>query len=128
MHYYSGPEAGILVSTYERSILLSLSGTEQDTFDAQVVPDSIEIIADHPTLRAGNIADGTMIQITPSQVRLISCDTGKTVSVWSGLAAGEQVVLADYDGEHVVLGLAKAEVVVLKVEEGSDGLGLAVVK
>jgi hypothetical protein len=117
-----------VVSTYDCSILLSLSGTEQDTFGAQIVHDSIEIVADHPTLKAGNIAEGTMIQITPSQVKLISCETGKTVSVWSGLAAGEQVVLADFDGEHVVLGLAKAEVVVLKVEEGSDGLGLAVVK
>ena len=125
---YSGSESGILVSTYDCSILLSLSGTEQDTFGAQIVHDSIEIVADHPTLKAGNITEGTMIQITPSQVKLISCETGKTVSVWSGLAAGEQVVLADFDGEHVVLGLAKAEVVVLKVEEGSDGLGLAVVK
>lgn len=69
-----------------------------------------------------------MIQITPDQVRLISCDTGKTISAWSGLNSGEQVVMADYDGEHVVLGLAKAEVVVLKLEAGSDGLGLALVK
>jgi hypothetical protein len=123
----SGPEAGILVSTYDRSTLLLLSGTEQDSFDAQIL-DSTEIAADHPTLKAGNIAEGTMIQITSSQVRLISCDTGKTISVWSGLDSGEQIVMADHDGEHVVLGLAKAEVVVLKLEAGNDGLALALVK
>lgn len=124
----SGLELGVLLSTYHTSTLLRLSGSEQDTFDAQVAQDSIDIVSDHPTLKAGNIAEGTIIQITPFQVRLISCDTGKTTSIWSGLAAGEQVVMADYDSEYVVLGLAKAEVVVLKVEEGNDGFGLAVVK
>ncbi|KAJ9123878.1 hypothetical protein QFC22_000666 [Naganishia vaughanmartiniae] len=125
----TGSTAGVLVSTYEGSTLLRLSGTNQDDFDAEVIPagSAVDYICDHPTLLAGNIADDTMIQITPSQVRLISCDTGRTLSTWSGLAAGEQVLLADFDGEHVVLGLAKAEVVVLKLEQGDDGLGLAVV-
>jgi hypothetical protein len=109
-------------------MILRLSGSDRATFDAQVPHDHLDIVADHPTLKAGNIAEGTIIQITPYQVRLISCDTGKTISSWSGLASGERVVLADYDSEHVVLGLAKAEVIVLKVEEGSDGLGLAVIK
>lgn len=125
--FSSGPEAGILVSTYDRSTLLQLSGTEKDSFHAQIL-DSSELVTDHPTLKAGNIAEGTMIQITPSQVRLIASDTGKTVFVWSGLDSGEQVVMADYDSEHVVLALAKAQVVVLKVEKGSDSLGLALVK
>lgn len=116
------------MSTYDNTMILGVSGSDRATFDAQVLQDRLEIVEDHPTLKAGNIAEGTIIQITPYQVRLISCDTGKTVSTWSGLASGEQVVMADYDSEHVVLGLAKAEVIVLKVEEGSDGLGLAVVK
>ncbi|KAJ9097586.1 hypothetical protein QFC21_004620 [Naganishia friedmannii] len=126
----TGSTAGVLVSTYEGTTLLRLSGTNQDDFDAAVVPAGsvFDYVSDHPTLLAGNIADDTMIQITSSQVRLISCDTGRTLSTWSGLAAGEQVLLADFDGEHVVLGLAKGEVVILKVEQGDDGLGLAVVE
>lgn len=125
---HSGSDSGLIVSTYDNTAILRLSGADRATFDAQVPQSHLEVVSDHPTLKAGNIADGTIIQITPYQVRLISCGTGKTTSTWSGLAAGEQVVLADFDGEHVVLALAKAEIIVLKVEEGSDGLGLAVIK
>lgn len=125
---FRGSEQGLLVSAYDSTTILRLSGTDSAEFDVHIPQDYPGIILDQPTLRAGNIDEETVIQVTPYQVRLISCDDGGRTSTWSGLAAGEEIVLADYDGEHVVLGLAKAEVVVLKVEEGSDGLGLAVIK
>lgn len=123
-----GSESGLLVSAYDSTTILRLSGSDSAELDAYIPQDYPGIVLDHPTLKAGNIDQGTIIQVTPYQVRLISCDDGRRTSTWSGLAAGEEIVLADYDGEHVVLGLAKAEVIVLKVEEGSDGLGLAVIK
>ena len=75
------------------------------------------------TLLASNMASDTLLQVTPTEARLVSCGTLQCLSVWSA-AAGTEIVIASCSPSQVVLATEGCGLVYLEVQEREGAMAL----
>jgi hypothetical protein len=91
-------------------------------FDEQVPQNHLEFVAVRRTLEAGAVSEGALSGLPGSG----SLHAPPAIQYPHGQAtSGERAAFIDHDTAHVVRRLAKIQVVGSKVEDASDGLGLA---